>query len=73
MVTPSSTLRWKLTGAMSILSVTTLLYKILFFEFVDAKVSSNRSIELTWELSRKYRNIFIVGIDFWAPYCEYNS
>jgi len=45
------------------------LYNILFCEFLDATVSSNRLIELTWEISRKNRNILNVSIDFWAPVC----
>jgi len=46
------------------------LYNILFCEFLDATVSSNRLIELTWEISRKNRNILNVSIDFWAPDCD---
>jgi len=42
---------------------------ILFCEFLDATVSSNRLIGLTWEISRKNRNILNVSIDFWAPVC----
>ena len=35
---------------------------ILFCEFLDATVSSNRLIGLTWEISRKNRNILNVGL-----------
>jgi hypothetical protein len=62
MVIPSSTLRWKLTGAMSILLVTTPLHNTLFSDFPDATVLSNISVGLKWRLVESIRKFSLLAL-----------